>query len=114
MAPIPGLPGASEPTFRTGERGWMSLDEVVHEAVAWLDVDGLELSPYVVKATVQTTRRLLDAYEEVEGDELFDRVHDHLRRNGVLLQRAQVERVVRVYASVVAILDIRDTSELGL
>lgn len=113
MAPIPGIPGASEPSFRTGERGWMSLDQVVHEAVAWLDTDGIELSPYVVKATVQLTRRLLDGGDELVGDALYLRVQLQLRQAGVLLQPGQVERIVRVYASVVAILDIRDTSELG-
>jgi len=93
----------------------MSLDDLVLEAVAWLDADGVELSPYVVKATVQVTRRMLDCTDDWgEGDELFMAVHGALRHAGVLLQLPQVQRVVRVYASVVALLDIRDVSELGL
>lgn len=118
MAPIPGLPGASEPAFRTGDRGWMSLDDVVQETVSWLAADGIELSPFAVKATIQVTRRLLDASPELaEPDEptgLFAQVQQELRRAGVLLRPGQAEQVVRVYASVVALLDIRDVSELGL
>ena len=114
MTSIPGLPGESDPSFRTGDRGWMRLDDLVLEAVAWLDADGVELSPYVVKATVQLTRHMLDCNSDWgEGGELFLAVHEQLRRAGVLLQAHHVQRIVRVYASVVALLDIRDVLELG-
>ena len=113
MANIPGLPGASQPSFRTGSRGWVSLDQLVHEVVAGLHADGFDLSPHVVKVTVQLTRRLVDGSGAPTGEELIAAVQRQLPHARVLLPAAQVERVVRAYAGVIAILDIRDTQELG-
>ncbi|MCK6502610.1 hypothetical protein L6R53_04315 [Myxococcota bacterium] len=113
MGPIPGLPGASQPSFRTGRRGWVGLDQVVHEVVAWLAADGVELSPYVVKVAIQVTRRRLDGASELAGAELFAVVQVDLRSARVVLPLDRVEQVVRAWASVVALLDIRDTRELA-
>lgn len=113
MGPIPGLPGASQPSFRTGRRGWVGLDQVVHEVVAWLDADGVEASAHVVKVTIQVTRRRLDGACELAGGELFEAVRLDLHAARVILPAARVEQIVRAWASVVALLDIRDTRELA-
>ncbi len=114
MTAIPGIPGCAEPSFRTGDRGWMSLDELVREVVVWLHADGRELSPYVVKATVQITRSLVGTDDSWEAEDLFPQLVTAVRRAGVILQPDQVEQIVRVYASLVAMLDIQDVSELGV
>ncbi|MCB9778223.1 MAG: hypothetical protein H6742_06650 [Alphaproteobacteria bacterium] len=106
MPPIPGLPGATSPSFQSDGRGVLGLDDVVHEVVAWLDRDGLSLSPFAVKATVQVMRAELTARDEGDLAALLRSVHVELRRQGVLLQPRQVERVLRVYASVIALLGI--------
>lgn len=106
MAPIPDLPGATSPTFQSDGRGVLGLDDVVHEVVAWLDRDGLSLSPFAVKATVQVMRDVIAERDDERLAPLLAQVHGDLRRAGVLLRPHQVERVLRVYASVVALLGI--------
>jgi len=112
VAPIPGLPGCAEPSFRTNVRGWMTLDDLVHEVVAWVRADGASLSPYVVKATLQVTRDLVGRDQDWDAVHLFPEVQRGVRRAGVLLPAAEVERVVRVYAALIAMLDVQDVSEL--
>ncbi|RME22794.1 MAG: hypothetical protein D6798_14990 [Deltaproteobacteria bacterium] len=113
MSPIPGLPGRAEPSFRTTGHGWLTLDDLVREVVAWVRADGVTLSPYVVKATVQVTRDLVGTRgDDWDAADLFAEVQRGVMRAGVLLPVAQVERIVRVYATLVAMLGIDDVSEL--
>lgn len=114
MAAIPGIPGGGDPEFRSGRRGWLRLDDLVREVVAWLGADGVELSPYVVKVTVQVARRQVDGAEPLLAPALFEAVHAEVRRLGVLLHAAQVERIIRAYASTLVLLDIQDVSEIRM
>lgn len=111
---IPGLPGGGEPSFRSGHRGWLTLDDLVVQVVERLGAEGLALSPFAVKATLQLTRRLVDGAVEVAAEDLYAAVPAELRRAGVLLPAGQVEQVIRAYARLVAELDIRDVAEIRL
>jgi len=50
---IPGIPGASEPSFRTRDRVWIALDDLVYETCTKLEELGFSLSPYSCKAAIQ-------------------------------------------------------------
>ena len=50
---IPGIPGASEPSFRTRDQVWIALDDLVYETCTKLEVLGIVLSPYACKAAIQ-------------------------------------------------------------
>ena len=56
---IPGIPGASEPSFRTRDRVWIALDDLVYETCSKLEEEGVLLSPYSCKAAIQVSRQLM-------------------------------------------------------
>ena len=56
---IPGIPGASEPSFRTRDRIWIALDDLVYETCSKLEELGLAISPYACKAAIQISRQLM-------------------------------------------------------
>lgn len=110
---IPGLPGASEPTFRTRDRRWMGLDTLVLDTCQRLEDSGAAVSPVAAKAAIQLARHLVVMDEELVGEDLLAAVSFRLRRQRVLLTPAAVGRVLGAYARLVVELDITETCELG-
>lgn len=108
---IPGIPGAPEPSFRTGDRRWMSLDTLVIETIGALAEQGHEMSPMVMKATIQVARQLVVVHEGLAGDALVDEVVLHLRRRHVLLSKRAARAALVAYIRVVAELDVVEISE---
>jgi hypothetical protein len=110
---IPGLPGASEPTFRTRDRRWMGLDTLVMDTTRRLADAGWAVSPVAAKAAIQLARHLVVVEEELSGDALIDAISVRLRRQRVLLTPEHVGRILGAYARLVVELDITETCELG-
>jgi hypothetical protein len=110
---IPGLPGASEPTFRTRDRRWMGLDTLVLDTCQRLEDSGEVVSPLAAKAAIQLARHLVVMDEELVGEDLLAAVSFRLRRQRVLLTPTAVGRVLGAYARLVVELDITETCELG-
>ena len=108
---IPGIPGAPEPSFRTGDRRWMSLDTLVMETISTLAEQRQTLSPMVVKATIQVARRLVVEHEGLAGDALVEQVALHLRHRRVLMPISSVRAALVAYIRVVADLDVVEISE---
>ena len=108
---IPGIPGVSEPHFRTGDRLWMSLDDLVTETCARLEARGISMGLMAVKTAVQTARRLVEVREGLAGDALIAEVIKHLRAGHVVLPPAYVQATLQVYALLVAELDVREIRE---
>ena len=112
--PIPGLPGASEPTFRTRDRHWMGLDTLVFEVCMRLeDESGFVVDPAVAKATIQLARHLVVNEDGLEGEALLEEVAVRLRPLRVLLKAFHVGAILGAYARLVVELDITETCELG-
>lgn len=108
---IPGIPGASDPSFRTRLETWMGLDSFVYKVVERLAQDGTALSPHAVKVTIQIARYVLSREEGLAGDALIADVHGRLRKARLLLQPGHVQQILRVYASLVAEIGIEEVLE---
>ena len=111
---IPGVPGGSEPSFRTRDCRWMGLDLLVMETHGIVVEGGWDLSLHVVKATVQVARWVVQEPVERETEELIQQVVERLRERGVILQNEHVSEILTAYAQVVAMLDILEINELGV
>lgn len=109
---IPGVPGATEPTFRTGDRRWMGLDSLVWETCARLEERRQALQPAVVKAVIQVARMAVQGPERLEGQALVDEVTLRLRHERVLLPAARVRAVLLAYLTVVGELEIQEINEI--
>ncbi|MCB9758831.1 MAG: hypothetical protein H6739_03245 [Alphaproteobacteria bacterium] len=105
---IPGLPGASEPTFRTRDRSLFSLDMLVREVCERLVDDGLNVSPRVAKAAIQCARRWICEREELDVDALSLLVSRDLRHHRVLLIPDMVSEVLVTYVRLVIELDVAE------
>ena len=105
---IPGIPGASEPTFRTRDCHWMSLDTLVMETCAELEEDGWVVSPHAAKVTIQVARVVVQGPDGMETDTLVDEVQARLRHRFILLTVAQVRSILTAYARVVSTMDIAE------
>ena len=112
MSRIPGIPGASEPSFRTRDRRWMDLDTMVLETCMHLAQDGDEVSPLVVKVTVQVARRLVVLHDDLGGPDLIEQVRLGLHARHVLISGVLVTRILKSYAAVFLELDILEVSEM--
>lgn len=109
---IPGIPGASEPSFRTRDAHLVGLDALILETCGRLARAGMPMSPMVVKAAVQVAREILHALDEgPERDELVAQVTQRLRRRYVLLTPAHVSAVLENYGRLVLELDITEVTE---
>ena len=111
---IPGLPGASDPSFRTHCCHWMSLDTLVHEVCKQLQgKDGVEFNAFSVKVTIQQARRVLARIEQVDEAQLVASVTQHLRAERVLLQPSQVRTILTQYGRLWKELEIAEVLEQG-
>ena len=109
--PIPGIPGASKPTFRTRDRQWIGLDTMVRETCGELSEEGFDLSPYVVKVTIQTGRIVVSGPEDANVDWLVEGVQEQLRERRVLISDAQVQAILTTYAGIIATMEIEEINE---
>ena len=110
---IPGIPGVSEPHFRTRDCRLMGLDTLVRETCGDLETEGWDVSPYAVKATIQMARLVVQEPIERDTDELVSVVVNKLRIQRVLMQKDLVRAVLTAYAHIIAVLGILETNELG-
>lgn len=113
MARIPGLAGASEPSFRTADRRWLDLDSLVRETTQRLAEGGLEMSPTAVKSAIQMGRALLAARDELRGEALGEAVSAQLRHRRVILSPAVAQRVLQAYAAVFVDLEVLEVNEFA-
>lgn len=113
MPRIPGLPGGSEPTFRTRDRRWLELDSLVLETRARLGEEGVQMTPTAIKAAIQMGRALLAHRQGLAGEALGEAVSDQLRGRRVLLPPAVAQRVLAAYAAVFLELEVEEVNEFG-
>ena len=110
---IPGLPGASEPAFRTRDRVWIALDDLIFETCALLEQEGVSLSPYTCKAAIQVGRQLMLVGAGLEGEDLAEEVTRRLRARLVLLSSETSGQALRAYGRVVMGMEITEIRETG-
>ena len=110
---IPGIPGASEPAFRTRDARWMGLDAVVQETVTVLKEEGFDVSLMAAKATIQIARFVVQEPVERDTDALIATVQDRLRARCVVLPADIVREVLATYAQVIVVLDVLEINEFG-
>ena len=110
---IPGIPGASNPTFRTRDRVYVSLDQIIVELCEELKAEGLSVAPSIAKTIVQTARGYLRCQEEQMGmEELSMAVFDDLKVHRILFVPKRVAQVLTMYGRVYASLEIEDVTDL--
>lgn len=110
--PIAGLPGASDPSFRTRDNALVSFDTLVAGVVGVLDEGGRSVSHEVTKATIQCARHVVCAVSDLDGASLAALVMRDLRRFHILLVQPLIEAILAAYASLVARLDIAEVHEV--
>lgn len=110
---IPGIPGASEPSFRTRDARWMGLDAVVLETCAMLSEEGTEVSPVAAKAAIQLARFVVQEPVERESEALARVVSQRLQARSVVLPVAVVREILEMYAKVIVALDVLEINEIG-
>jgi hypothetical protein len=110
---IPGIPGASEPTFRTRDRRWMGLDALIHETCANMQEEGVTISPYAAKATIQMARFVVQEPVERDTPELVETVVERLRARCVVLPPNTVLAILTTYAHVIVVLDVLEINEFA-
>ena len=103
---IPGIPGASEPSFRTRDARWMGLDAVVLETCAMLAEEGTEVSLVAAKAAIQIARFVVQEPVERESEAFAHVVSQRLQARSVVLPVAVVREVLEMYAKVIVALDV--------
>ena len=84
----------------------MSLDTLVMETIHALEIQRQEVSPLVVKATIQVARHLVTVHDGLAGDALVESVVLHLRKRHVLLSRPVARAVLATYVRVVSELEV--------
>ena len=110
---IRGIPGAPNPTFRTRDRVYVSLDQIIVELCEELGREGLLLSRQIAKTVVQCARCYLhseDGISDMEG--LCKAVFEDLKAHRVLFVPHRVEQVLVAYGQVYASLEIEDVTDL--
>ena len=110
---IPGIPGASEPAFRTRDARWMGLDALVQETVTVLKEEGIEVSLVAAKATIQIARFVIQEPVERDTNGLVLAVQERLRARRVLIPAEIVREVLATYAQVIVVLDVLEVNEFG-
>ena len=110
---IPGIPGASEPSFRTRGQIWVALDDLVYETCTHLDTFGVIVSPYVCKGTIQVSRQLMLVGTPSAGEGLAEEVAMRLRERGVLVQPGLVGQILQAYGHIIMGMDIAEVLETG-
>ena len=110
---IPGIPGASEPSFRTRDARWMGLDALVQETVTVMKEEGFDVSLMAAKATIQIARYVVQEPVDRDTSELIEAVTDRLRAQCVLIPVDIVREILAPYAQVIVVLDVLEINELG-
>lgn len=110
---IPGIPGASEPAFRTRDARWMGLDALIRETCTVLEEDGIVISLVAAKATIQIVRRVVQEPLDRDQGELCLVVQERLRSRRVLMPLSSVRDVIETYARVIVSLEILEINEIG-
>ena len=110
---IPGIPGASEPSFRTRDQIWIALDDLVYETCSKLEELGILVSPFACKGAIQVSRQLMLVDSPSAGDELARDVSQRLRDRGVLLRPELTREILRAYGYVVMGMEIAEVLETG-
>tara|TARA_B110000037_G_C16789029_1_gene370635 strand:- start:135 stop:479 length:345 start_codon:yes stop_codon:yes gene_type:complete len=105
---ILGIPGASDPSFRTTDRIFVSLDQLVSDVVGNLQMGELDLSLHVAKCVIQLTRRRLSQSSDVTLESLSVDVRRDLRTHRVMLTEPQVKLILSTYGDVFSTLDIAE------
>ena len=110
---IPGIPGASEPAFRTRDARWMGLDAVVQETVSVLREEGFDVSLMAAKATIQIARFVVQKPVERDTEALIATVNDRLQAQCVIMPCEVVREILATYAQVIVVLDVLEINEFG-
>ncbi len=108
MAAVHGIGGLPEPTFRTGDDSWVSLDTVVACVVERLDGD---VSPLVAKCVIQMARHAVSALESVEIGVLARDVTLALRPEHIVVTPPVVNAILLAYVTEVEQLGVVQVSE---
>jgi hypothetical protein len=109
---IPGIPGASEPTFLTRDRSLVSFDTLIRSVCEELDELGQEVSAHIAKAVVQCARDLVNVLEGQDGFGLSSAVASELRSFHILVLTPLVQLILTTYAQLTARLDIAQVHEI--
>ena len=105
---IRGIPELPEPTFRTLDDAWVSLDTLVDRVVRRL---GGDVSPLVAKSTIQLARHALRDLDRVDVGGLAASVCRQLRPQHIVVTPIVVHGILLAYAGEVASLDIVQIEE---
>ena len=109
---IPGIPGAPNPTFRTRDRVYVSLDQVIVELCEELSEEGLVVARSVAKTVVQCARFYLRSEKGPQDlEEISEAVYRDLKMHRILLVPHWVRQVLTAYGRVYASLQIEDVTE---
>lgn len=111
LSSIPGIPGASEPSFRTRDDSWVSLDTLVRSTCARLEEIGEVVSPLAAKAVIQVGRDSVQRWPERQGDALMHTVSDQLRHQRLIVVPRLVREILVAYTSAVVELDVAEVVE---
>ncbi|MES2640999.1 MAG: hypothetical protein V4850_16025 [Myxococcota bacterium] len=105
---IRGIQELPEPTFRTVDDAWVSLDSVIERVCAALRGD---VSPVVAKCTIQLARHAADQLDRVEIGALATDVCFALRGERIVVTPIVVQAILMAYASEVARLEVVQVEE---
>lgn len=103
-----GVRELPEPTFRTADDAWVSLDSVVKRVCAALRGD---VSPVVARCTILLARNAADQLERVELGALASDVCFALRGERIVVTPIVVQAILMAYATEVAALEVVQTEE---
>jgi len=103
-----GIDGLSEPTFRTGDDQWVSLDTVVWRVVRAL---GGGVSPLVAKCTIQLSRHAVSGLEHVDIGRLARDVSMALRPERIVVTPPVVHAILLAYVTEVEELGVVQVAE---
>ena len=101
-------PGLPEPTFRTLDGEWVSLDTLVERVVKRLDGD---VSPLVAKGVIQVARTAVAVLETVEIGALARDVTMSLRPSHIVVTPPVVNALLLAYVTEVELLGVVQIAE---
>ncbi len=108
MAGVRGIGGLPEPTFRTADDSWVSLDTVVACVVDRLDGD---VSPMVAKGVIQVARHAVKCLETVDIGALARDVTLSLRPEHIVVTPPVVNAILLAYVTEVEQLGVVQVAE---
>jgi hypothetical protein len=108
VRPIQGIRGLPEPTFRTDDDAWVSLDTLVARVVRRLDG---QVSPIVAKCIIQATRDAVRSLDRIEIGRLAADVCVSLRHERIVVTPPVVHGILLAYVAEVQDLGIVQVAE---